>query len=197
MKTPSEGISPYQVYETSSGYVYDAAMFLSVPKERIGEARFTPEDSVLERAEEALRDILELERLMADPPRAVRSPPGPIDYPRWGEVYYIAGQRFDAENKRYVVVSDDRWNQKKLTTLVVRLTSRPKVPSDEFPKIGDSQACCGELTAIPANAVELRRRPPTGAKRLGLADMSAIARGVVSTHVIRSFLDEVEIEVVR
>jgi len=194
MIEPVAARSPYLVYE-EPGFVYDATTLLSVPREVVGEARFTQSDSTLAQIERMLADLLELDRLLVDPPKAIRPPAGPIDYPRWGEVYYIVGQRFDSENKRYVVVSDDRWNQEKQTVLVVRLTSQPKFPSDEFPEIGSGQACCGELTAVPASAVNLARRPSTGA-RVGLGDMAAIARGIASTHVLRDYLDEGELEVV-
>lgn len=196
MLEPAEVDSPFRVYE-NPGFVYDVTKILSVPRERVGEARFAPADSILERIEQKLGELLELPRLMSEPPRAVRTPAGVIDYPRWGEVYYIAGQRFDGENKRYVVVSDDRWNQQKRTVLVIRLTSQPKFPSDEFPEVAGYQACCGELSAVPAAAVNMTGRPATGATRLRLTDMAAVAHGIVNTHVIREYLDEVELEVVR
>jgi hypothetical protein len=194
MMTPREVRSPYLAYER--GFAYDAATIVAVPREFVGEARFTPDDATLAALERQLGDLLELHRLTSDPPRGMRPPAGPIDYPQWGEIYYIAGQRFDGETKRYVVVSGDRWNQQKQTVLVVRLTSQPKFPSDEFPELSGYQACCGELTAVSAHRVELRQRPAEGARRVGLTDMAAIGRGIINTHVLRTYLDPIELEVV-
>jgi mRNA-degrading endonuclease toxin of MazEF toxin-antitoxin module len=187
--------SPHAVHVEA--FVADPARFLVVPKEKFGEALAGLPDEVLASLERAVADLLEVDRLWESPPRATRSPAGAFDYPRWGEIYYRAGERFDGEAKRYVVVSGDLWNRQRRTVLVVRLTSQPKYPSDEFPEVDGSHACCGELAAVSASGLDLKRRPPTGPKRLGLGEMSSIARGVCATHLLRQFLSEEEIDATR
>ncbi|MGI9188224.1 MAG: hypothetical protein ACR2J9_12040 [Gaiellales bacterium] len=179
-----------------SGLAFDITRLVSVPHGRIGEALAVIDDDVLRGIERAASALLDAERMLAEPPRATRPPPGPIDYPRCGEIYYIAGERIGDEAKRYLVVSNDRWNQRRETVLVVRTTTQTKRPFVEFPVIHDgaAQVACGELTAIPAAAVELRERPP-GRHRVGLSDLAGVLRGCSHTHVLRDYLDPFDVEV--
>jgi mRNA-degrading endonuclease toxin of MazEF toxin-antitoxin module len=179
-----------------SGLAFDVTGLVTVPRGRIGEALAVIDDGVLHGIERAASALLDAERILADPPRASRLPAGPIDYPRCGEIRYLVGERIDGEAKRYLVVSNDRWNQRRRTVLVVRTTAQTKRPFEEFPLIHDgaAQVVCGELTAIPAAAVELRRRPP-GMNRVGLLEFAAVLRGCSFTHMLRDHLDPFEVEI--
>jgi mRNA-degrading endonuclease toxin of MazEF toxin-antitoxin module len=175
--------------------VLDPTGLLVVPREKCGRPVKELDDPSLHRLERGLSDLIDAGRLLADPPRGTRPLPGAIDYPRFGEIYYRKGDRIGGEAKRYVVVSNDLWNQRKITVLVARTTTQPKHPTDEFPIVqdGTAQVVCGELGAVPASALDLERRPQ-GQKRLGLLEMAAVAKGVTHTHLLRDHLDEIEAE---
>ena len=96
-----------------SGLAFDVTGLVTVPRGRIGEALAVIDDGVLHGIERAASALLDAERILADPPRASRPPAGPIDYPRCGEIHYLVGERIDGEAKRYLVVSNDRWNQRR------------------------------------------------------------------------------------
>lgn len=155
------------------------------------------DDQSLYRLERALAELIDAPRLTRERLRATRPPAGRIDYPQWGEIHYPKADRIAGEAKRYLVVSNDLWNQQKKTVLICRTIAQAKHPVDEFPMIqnGAAQAVCGDLAAVSPNRLDLDRRP-RGQTRLGLQEMAAVVRGVTHTHLLREYLDEFEIEAV-
>jgi mRNA-degrading endonuclease toxin of MazEF toxin-antitoxin module len=148
------------------------------PKDRLLEARFVLAPEQLAKVGAALGDVFGLPDLCATPaipPSPVR---GPVDYPRWGEIYY-AGPPIGGQTKRYVVVSRDHWNAASTSAVAVRTTSQPKAWGDAFPAIegGAARACCGDATAIPRGRIDLVRRPFPPA--LDLDDMVRVGRGLL------------------
>lgn len=176
--------------------VADVTRLVVVGRENLGRAEFVLDDEQMHAVERALGDLIDSRRLLADSPRGNRPPPGAIDYPRWGEIYYRRGEQFGGETKRYLVVSNDLWNQRKTTVLVARTTTQTKHPTEEFPLVqqGEAQVVCGELAAVAPHNLDLDQRPQ-GQIRLGLGDMAQVARGVTHTHLLRDHLDEFEPEV--
>lgn len=89
-----------------------AGPLMSVPKVDLLEplVEFSPER--MKPVGEAISEILGLDDLRGDPPRAPAAQAGPIDYPRWSSIYY-AGPRVGAlsERKRYLVISHDQYNR--------------------------------------------------------------------------------------
>jgi len=195
----TEATSPFALpLDVDPAEVLDPSRLLAIPQEQIGRPVKELDDGSLHRLERALTELIDASRLLAEPPRGTRPIPGVIDYPRLGEIYYRKGHRIEGEAKRYVVVSHDLWNQKNITVLVARTTTQPKRPTDEFPIVqdGSAQVVCGELTALPASALDLDNRPQ-GQKRLGLQDMAAVARGFTQTHLLRDYLNPIEAEIGR
>jgi mRNA-degrading endonuclease toxin of MazEF toxin-antitoxin module len=174
----------------------DPARLLALPRERLGRPRLALDDASLHRLERAVAELIDAERMTRRELRATKPPAGKIDYPRWGEIYYPKSERIAGETKRYLVVSNDLWNQQKRTVLICRTTTQEKYPADEFPVIqgGAAQAICGDLAAISPHHLNLDRRPQ-GQTRLGLQDMASVVRGVTHTHLLRDYLDDpMEIE---
>lgn len=166
---------------------FDPTRIASLPRDLVGEAVAVAGDEAVHALERQLADLLDLGRLLDDPPRLSRPPAGRIDYPRAGDVHYLAGG--DAEGKRYVVLSRDAFNRASGRVLVARLTSRVKRAYGDIVPVADgaSRVICAELAAAGASAVELRRRP-ADQRRLGLADRVAVARGIVDAFVLRDHL---------
>ena len=69
---------------------------------------------------------------------------------RWGQVWWV-DLGFD-EQKRFVVVSENGWNEIFSTVIAVRLTTSPnRDPGPGFPLIANRPptiAICGEVTSI-------------------------------------------------
>jgi len=126
-----------------------------------------------------LSELLLVDDLGVRPLSVPHRLPGVSVYPRWGEVYY-AGPRVGVEGqvKRYVVVSDDRWNATQVSAIAVRTTTQNKRWGDAFPLIegGGARACCGDATVLPHNLFDLRNRPRPA--YLSLDDMASVARGL-------------------
>ncbi|MBI4492220.1 MAG: hypothetical protein HY690_05450 [Chloroflexi bacterium] len=152
--------------------------------EDLGEALAALDAAVLARVEDGLAVALGFPYLFRDPPAAPPTPAGPMDYPEWGGLYYATSLRVGNEAKRYVVVSINSQNAAKQAVLVVRTTAQTKHPTHgiAFPRIedGTKHACCGDLTSIMARTLPLQR--PFVPQRLSLADMRAIANGLMETH---------------
>jgi len=159
----------------------DVGRLVNVSQEYLAEAACVPDPAELRAVEEGLVDVLDLRRLTGPNPRAPTPVPGKLDYPRWAEIYWVQGQSTGDENKRYVVVSNDVLNQRTRVPIVVRTTTRPKKPFEEFPEVldGAAQAFCGEATAVASSAVDQRNRPAPS--RLPLGDMGAVAHGLAHT----------------
>ncbi len=94
---------------------------------------------------------------------------------RWGQVWWV-DVGLD-ENKRFVVVSENGWNEIFPTVIAVRLTTSPnRDPGPGFPLISDKPpviAICGQVTTIHENAlIEI-------ADRLSPEQMRKIAIGLL------------------
>jgi mRNA-degrading endonuclease toxin of MazEF toxin-antitoxin module len=190
LRMPDGNTSPLApIVSTSPALQAVAGRLLVVEKASLGAARFVFEGEQLAPVEDALMEVLALDDLFRSPPRRPPSPSGAVTYPRWGEVYYVAGQRFDTEHKRYVVVSNDRWNRADGTAIAVRTTTQARRWGAAFPDIqqGVARACCGDATAFAARRFILRTRPQPA--WLPLADMTAIARGLVETHQLHAAVE--------
>ena len=171
------------------GLALDASRLVSLPRAAVGDAVAMADDDAIHTLERHLAALLDLDRLLDDPPRSARPPAGPIDYPRAGDVHYLAGRLGGAEAKRYAVLSRDAWNRASGRVLAARTTSRIKRAHGDIVPVagGASRVICAELAAVPAAMVELRRRP-ADQRRLGLGDRVAVARGLVDAFVLRDHL---------
>jgi mRNA-degrading endonuclease toxin of MazEF toxin-antitoxin module len=161
----------------------EAGKLFNLPQGQVAEPLMAPDGDELQAVEIGVCDVLDLARLTGSNPRSPQPPPGQINYPRWSEIYWVGGSNTGGETKRYIVVSNDFWNQQMQSSIVVRTTTSPRRRgSDEFPEIqqGGALAVCGEATLVPAGAVNARQRP--NPSRLNLRDMTAIAFGVA--HVL-------------
>ncbi len=69
---------------------------------------------------------------------------------RWGQVWWV--DLGLGENKRFVVVSENGWNETFSTVIAVRLTTSPnRDPGPGFPLVRSKPATiaiCGEVTSI-------------------------------------------------
>jgi mRNA-degrading endonuclease toxin of MazEF toxin-antitoxin module len=74
---------------------------------------------------------------------------------RWGQVWWV-DIGLD-ENKRFVVVSENGWNETFPTVIGVRLTTSPsRDPGPGFPLVSNRPrviAICGQMTTIPEDAL--------------------------------------------
>lgn len=154
------------------------------PRDRLGRPLLVAAPERLAEVEECLCELLLLRELLGPRPERPRPLPGPVTYPRWGEVYYIVGQRYGGQRKRYVVVSRDGWNHADGTAIAVRTTSQPHRHGDVFPAIqqGRASACCADAAAFSARRFDYRDRP--NPYYLSLTDMAAIARGLVAAFAL-------------
>ena len=151
----------------------------SFPASRLLESRHVLDDMELSRATQGLADLFHLDSLLDNPPVAPPAVAGTGHFPRWSEIYY-AGPPVgpNRQTKRYVVVSDERWNALGRGAIAVRTTSQQKTWGDAFPIIesGAARACCGDATVFPPTMFNLRDRPRPSS--LSLDDMVVIARGL-------------------
>ena len=152
---------------------------LAIPKSKLGPERRQLTEAEMVRVKLGLKEILAMSYLRRPVPTNAPSPGGSlIDYPRWGEIYY-AGPLVNGTRKRYVVVSNDFWNQQPDGIhLVVRTTSQLKSHGVAFPEIegGAARACCGDITSFRSASFDMVGRPDP--ERLDLADMVRVANGL-------------------
>ncbi len=186
----ASGSAPEHLRVTLAGLegAADITRLQAIPIERIDSPIHVLSDDELLAVERALADIIDAPRFAAEPLRSRRPLPGAINYPRAGEVYYLTGAKIGNETKRYLVASRDDWNRVRDTVLIVRTTTQPKFPVADFPIIqsGAAQAACGELTAVPADALDLSSRPATN-KTIGMSDLREVIRGICATYVLRDY----------
>jgi hypothetical protein len=157
------------------------------PRDLATAAVYRATDAELKAVAVTLRAVLAINALTSPVPQMPDMPSGTVAYPAWAEIYY--GPPVHGQPKRYVVVSMNRHNAATGRVLVVRLTSKAKrdqagIP---FPVIsgGSGQACCGDLTHLPAGG--LRHTPADGRprpSRLSTDDMVEVIRGIRQTHGI-------------
>jgi len=156
---------------------------IAIERDRVGDEIATARPEGLAAVEDGLCHVLWLTELLGPHPRApvARTPAG---CPRWSEIYYLHDIVVAGQRKRYVVVSDNAWNEVDGTAVVVRTTSSARRHGPEFPLIenGQAKAVCAELTTYTWDdfILDPRRRPPI--RYLDLKDMQAIAGGLVQTH---------------
>lgn len=152
---------------------------LAIPKDRLGAERRQTTETEMFKVKVGLTELLALTYLRRPTPANAPTPGGSVvDYPRWGEIYY-AGPLVNGSRKRYVVVSNDFWNQQPdKIHLVVRTTSQKKSPGTAFSEIehGAARACCGDLTSFRSASFDMIGRPTP--ERLDLADMVRVANGL-------------------
>ncbi len=152
---------------------------LNWSKAELGQPIYVLEEEKMAQVEDMLVDVFALHDLYLQPPREPASPPGPVDYPRWGQICW-AGPRIDGDRKRYVVVSNNYWNRDTKTSLVVRTTGQERRGGVFFPAIqaGKARACCGNVTTFSRAAIDLTGNRPFPSS-LNLKDMAAVAEGLV------------------
>ena len=139
--------------------------------------------------EDALARFLQLPLLLGAISRH-RRPVGNISsYPNWGESYY-ANTPIAQQRKRFVVVSPNEWNAATPFASGIRTTSQFKRDALQFPLIqgGLIRACCGDLATFGKNELSLGPRSRPTPATATLADMVAIARGLVITHALEGAL---------
>lgn len=137
----------------------------------------------LRRLEDALLRFLQLPLLLRPVPQ-LRRPVGDASrYANWGELY-VGNQLTAGERKRFIVVSPNEWNAATGVVSAIRTTSKLKLNAAQFPKIqgGRIHVCCGDLTTFGPGALLLRRQSRPTPATSTLAEMVAIARGLVITH---------------
>ncbi len=133
--------------------------------------------------EDALVRFLQLPLLLGPAPRPRRPVGDASAYPNWGDLYY-ARERIEGERKRFIVVSPNEWNSASGLVSAVRTTSQQKGDVPQFPKIqgGKIHACCGDVASFVSGELLLRRQERPTPSTCTLAEMVAIARGIVITH---------------
>lgn len=113
--------------------------------------------------EEAIVEILGLDELQNDPPRAPVVQPGPIDYPRWSNIYY-AGPRVGAANerKRYLAISHDQYNRAMGGAICIRTTTSERRGGRTIPTLSDrvTKAVCVLPTFWSTHSASIRETPP-------------------------------------
>lgn len=167
-RTPIPGLALY------------AGPLLRVPKDDLGEATVELSPEQLGPVEDAVFELLGLGELLGDPPRAPGGSPGPIDHPRWSNIYY-AGPPVGTppERKRYLVVSHDRFDRAMGGAVCIRTTTSERRGGRTIPTLRDgrTKAVCVLPTFFSSQSVRLREGRPTPAQ-LFLPDMRIVATGL-------------------
>ena len=135
-------------------------------------AYVSPDDVAL--ASDALAELIGLPDLRAGA-RRPPTPPGPTNYPLWGQVFYGPGT---PEPKRYVIISANTWNRDG-RALAVRLTSSARRFGAEFPNVHGGSAACAEVQSFVTTRFPSRQRISPDVSD---ADMRAIIEGIAFTH---------------
>jgi mRNA-degrading endonuclease toxin of MazEF toxin-antitoxin module len=189
---PSAGDGPLSPIVASSMQALPGQL-LSLPQDVLGQPLEVLAADQLSRIEDALCRVLGLAHVLGDPPRSPPVPGGAITYPRWGDIYNVAHASYAGEHKRYVVVSEDRWNARAKTVIAVRTTTQIKHAHASFPHIqrGIAQACCGDATSFLASRFELNRTFMP--QRLTTTDMRAVATGLVQTHGLEAAIARLQL----
>lgn len=159
-----------------------AGPLLAVPKDALADAMIELSAEQLRPVEDALCDVLGLRDLLASPPRSPSSLPGPVDYPRWSQIYSPGPPVGEPpERKRRVAVSHDAYDRAMGGAIFVRTTTSPKRGGRGIPTLqdGTTKALCVLPSFISGQSVAMRPgdRPQPG--QLFLADMGAVAEGLV------------------
>lgn len=179
VRAPREPDSIWTPHLRESRLQASVGFLASFPASQLLEIRLVLEEDERDKVAQGLADLLHLESLCNSHPDAPPPVAGVGLFPRWSEIYY-AGPPVGptGQTKRYVVVSDERWNALGRGALAVRTTTQQKIWGEAFPMIegGAARACCGDATVFPPTAFDLRNRPRPSS--LSLDDMVAIAHGL-------------------
>lgn len=162
---------------------------LNIDKSLLGRALTVLDGSKMAEIEDALCDVLALDRLCRDIPEPPPTVSGRVDYTQWGEIYR-AGDPIDGEYKRHVVVSVDAWNRESRTPILVRTASQTRWSGVEFPPIqnGSARACCAEARVM-ASKIKIDPKDRPSPHSLNRWDMAAIARGLTFTYELQYALE--------
>lgn len=139
-----------------------AGPLLQVVKAELKDAIVELAPAQLAPIEEAITEILALDDLLGQPPRAPAVQPGVIDYPRWSNIYYAGGRvGRPPERKRYLVVSHDQYNRAMGGAVCVRTTTSERRGGPTLPVLRDgvTKAVCVMPTFFSSHSVGLRERP--------------------------------------
>ncbi len=152
-----------------------------ISKSALGVPKLILEADALSRVERGLADLLGLPSLLRPSPQRMALPAGLLQFPRWGQIYYLAGEVYDGQQKRRLVVSNNQWNSASGFSLAVRTTTSERRFGPEYPVIEDgrAKACCPTLTSFPNRSFGSQPVPSS----VSISDMVAIARGIV--HVLK------------
>lgn len=166
---------------------------VAISKDDLGEARLELDDGHMAQVEDALCEVLGLSYLCDGIPRQPPSIPGRVTYPRWGEIYYIK-RLIGSQYKRWVVVSTNSYNKLADGAIGVRTTTGQASRGADFPSIqdGNARAVCGAATYLPARAYDLDGASRPWPERLDLADMAAVAQGLVIAYQLRPALERLK-----
>jgi mRNA-degrading endonuclease toxin of MazEF toxin-antitoxin module len=163
---------------------------VAIPKDDLGAACLELDDEQMAQVEDALCEILGLPYLCQDVPRQPPSVPGRVTYPRWGEIYYVK-KLVGTQYKRWVVVSTNAWNKPADGAIGVRTTTGQGSRGADFPSIedGNARAVCGAATYLPTRAYDMDGANRPWPERLDLADMAAVAQGLVMAYQLQSAVE--------
>lgn len=162
------------------GLALYAGQLLRVPKADLTDPLVELSPDQLVPVEDGVSEILGLDDLLSDPPRAPVAQPGEIDYPRWSNVYR-AGDRVGtpAERKRYLVVSHDQYNRALGGAICVRTTSSARRGGPTIPTLRDgvTKVVCALPTFWSSRRVGIREARPAPAQFF-MPDMRTVAAGL-------------------
>lgn len=163
------------------GLAFHAGQLLRVPKGDLTDPLVELSPDELARVEDGVFEILGLDDLLSERPRAPVAQPGEIDYPRWSNIYR-AGDRIGTppERKRYLVVSHDRYNRALGGAICVRTTSSVRRGGPTIPTLGDgvTKAVCALPTFWSSHRVGIREARPVPAQ-LFMPDMRIVAAALL------------------
>jgi mRNA-degrading endonuclease toxin of MazEF toxin-antitoxin module len=179
IRQPTEPDTIWTPHVGALAYQASVGFLANLPTDLLMETRLVLDQAETDKVAAGLADLLHLEGLCREPPDPPLSMVGSRRFPRWSEIYY-AGRPVGAasQTKRYVIVSDERWNALGKGAIAVRTTTQSKSWGAAFPSIeeGRARACCGDATVFPSHQFDYDGRPNPAS--LLLADMVSIARGL-------------------
>lgn len=168
------------------GLTLYAGPLLSVLKAQIADPRVELSPEQLGPIEVAASEILGLDGLLSDPPRAPASRPGTIDYPRWSNIYYAGDPVGDPpQRKRHLIVSHDQYNRALGGAVCVRTTTSERRGGRTIPSLRDGtiKAICVLPSFYVTHRIGIRVARPVPAQ-LFLPDMVPVAGGLREALVL-------------
>lgn len=168
------------------GLTLHAGPLLRLLKADVTDPRVELAPEQLAPIEAAVSEILGLDGLRGDPPRAPASQPGAIDHPRWSNIYYAGDPVGDPpERKRHIIVSHDQYNRALGGAVCIRTTTSERRGGPTIPTLRDGTTkAVGVLpTFYVTHRVGIRGGRPVPAQ-LFLPDMVTIAAGLREALVL-------------